>query len=226
MKSIFCHKAKVAPPAANTLRFEFSNQSYNPVANGVGSSGTWKRCEFMPGNVWDWTRNNRSWNSAFDEALQNQVTTGYIDVIDAGDTSFVTDMGSLFRRCTAIRSLCLFNTSNVTSFRLFASRCSIERIPLYDTGKVTNFDFAFYFCQRLKSIPLFDTSKASSVSFMFQDCFEVESGALDLYNQMSTQTTPPATHDLTFSNCGRDTATGAAELAQIPVSWGGTMPNP
>lgn len=222
MKSIFCHKAKAVPPAANTLRFEFSNQNYNPVTAGVGSSGTWKRCEFMPGNVWDWTRNNSSWSSAFDEAFQNPASIGYIDVIDAGDTSSVTNMSSLFRRCTAIRSLCLFDTSNVTSFRLFASRCSIERIPLYNTGKVTNLDYAFYFCTMLKVVPLFDTSKATSVSFMFQDCLEVESGALDLYTKMSTQTTLPATHSLTFSNCGRDTETGAAELAQIPQSWGGT----
>jgi hypothetical protein len=57
---------------------------------------------------------------------------------------------------------------------------------------------------------------------MFQDCFNVESGALDIYAQMTTQTTPPNSHNLTFSNCGRDTETGTAELAQIPVSWGGT----
>jgi hypothetical protein len=29
-------------------------------------------------------------------------------------------------------------------------------------------------------------------------------------------------HTYTFAWCGRDTITGAAELAQIPSSWGGT----
>ena len=27
-----------------------------------------------------------------------------------------------------------------------------------------------------------------------------------------------------FKDCGKDTATGAAELAQIPSDWGGTAP--
>ena len=35
MKSIFCHKAKAVPPAANTLRFEFSDQSYSPVTGAA-----------------------------------------------------------------------------------------------------------------------------------------------------------------------------------------------
>lgn len=37
--------------------------------------------------------------------------------------------------------------------------------------------------------------------------------------QASTQANPPANHSYTFTNCGRDTPTGAAELAQIPSGW-------
>jgi len=54
---------------------------------------------------------------------------------------------------------------------------------------------------------------------MFYNCYKVESGALALYQQASTQATPPSSHSGTFSNCGRDTVTGAAELAQIPSNW-------
>jgi hypothetical protein len=57
---------------------------------------------------------------------------------------------------------------------------------------------------------------------MFRDCLNVQSGALALYQQASTQTTPPSDHSYTFTNCGKNTQTGAAELAQIPSSWGGT----
>ena len=46
-----------------------------------------------------------------------------------------------------------------------------------------------------------------------------------MYQQMSTQATPPTSYTDTFKNCGRDTTTGAAELAQIPESWGGTAPD-
>jgi hypothetical protein len=57
---------------------------------------------------------------------------------------------------------------------------------------------------------------------MFNDCLNVQSGALALYQQASTQTTPPSEYYNTFYNCGSNTTTGAAELAQIPSSWGGT----
>lgn len=220
MKSIFCHKAKTAPPAANTLRFEFSDQSYSPVTDGVGSSGTWKKCDWFLSNVWDWTRNNPNWSGSFDNAFNN--TGNLVKIIDAGDTSGVTNLSRMFRACASITELCLFDTSNVTSFYIFTSRAKFSKIPLYDTRNVTNFEYAFYSCQSLKTIPLLNTEKATAVSYMFQDSFNVEIGALELYNQMSTQTTPPASHNLTFSKCGRDTVTGAAELAQIPVSWGGT----
>lgn len=65
-------------------------------------------------------------------------------------------------------------------------------------------------------------TSATTVDWCFAGCSNVESGALALYNQMSTQTTPPQYHQYCFTNCGRDTVTGAAELAQIPSSWGGT----
>jgi hypothetical protein len=57
---------------------------------------------------------------------------------------------------------------------------------------------------------------------MFIDCTNVQSGALALYQQMSTQTTQPTVYGDCFTNCGSNTTTGAAELAQIPASWGGT----
>lgn len=220
MKSIFCHKAKAAPPAANTLRFEFGNQSYNPVTDGVGSSGTWKRCEFMPGNVWDWTRNNPNWSYSFNEAFNN--ANNLVKIIGAGDTSSVTDLSQMFRACASITELCLFDTSNVSSFYIFISRAKISKIPPYDTKNVTSFNYAFFSLQNLKTIPLLNTEKATTVSYMFTDCFNVESGALAIYTQLSTQTNPPSTHLETFSNCGKDTEEGRAELAQIPVSWGGT----
>jgi hypothetical protein len=72
-------------------------------------------------------------------------------------------------------------------------------------------------------IPLFDTSSATNVAGMFGGAKNVESGALALYQQMSTQDNPPSSYSSCFYQCGSNTVTGAAELAQIPTSWGGTM---
>jgi surface protein len=77
----------------------------------------------------------------------------------------------------------------------------------------------FQYCTSLTSIPLFNTSSVTNMSSMFDGCTNVQSGALALYQQASTQTTPPSTHDQTFQNCGSSTTTGAAELAQIPSDW-------
>lgn len=42
---------------------------------------------------------------------------------------------------------------------------------------------------------------------------------IDPYNPLGLPANPPTSHSSTFNNCGRDTTTGAAELAQIPSGW-------
>ena len=96
-----------------------------------------------------------------------------------------------------------------------------DSLTMTNVKVVGNASYMFGYCN-LKTVPLFDTSETTSMSSMFADNYNVESGALALYQQASSQTTPPSTYDICFTNCGRDTVTGAAELAQIPTDWGGT----
>lgn len=130
----------------------------------------------------------------------------------------------MFSTCRALKSVPLFDTSRSTTvYSMFDSCNALEAIPLFDTSNATT---GYGFAQGAKvltQIPLINTSKMTSVAYMFSGCYMVESGALALYNQMSTQTRPPSRHDSAFRNCGRDTASGQVELAQIPTSWGGTQ---
>lgn len=148
-------------------------------------------------NIWDLTYENSDWSGL----LNNH--TDLLEVLGA-NTSNVTNMGSrlvgMFYSCTSLTS-----------------------VPLFDTSKVTNMRYMFYYCTSLTSVPLFDTSNVTDMKNMFRNCKKVQSGALALYQQASTQTTPPTSYASCFTNCGADTQTGAAELAQIPTSWGGTM---
>ena len=159
MKCIFCHKAKAAPPAANTLRFEFGNQSYSPVTAGVGSSGTWKRCNFMPGNVWDWTNTNESWATAFGGGSTTNpgafadYENNPVKVIAAGDTSTVTDFSRFFQNCYAITEVCPIDTSNATTVFLMFSHCE-------NCTKFYDMDFS----------SAVDTNGTAAV---YQDCFEM-----------------------------------------------------
>jgi hypothetical protein len=90
----------------------------------------------------------------------------------------------------------------------------------------SNAEEMFYNCIILRNVPLFGTANITSMKGTFSGCFKVESGALALYQQASSQATPPSNHQNTFKYCGRDTVTGAAELAQIPRDWGGTYTPP
>lgn len=140
-------------------------------------------------NVWDLTYNNTDWSSL----LYNH--TELLEVLGA-NTSDVTNMSYMFARCSALTT-----------------------VPLFDTSNVTDMSLAFYYCSSLTTVPLFDTSKVTNVDGMLAYCLSVESGALALYNQMSSQTVPPVNHNMTFRSCGYLTEAGAAEVAQIPNDW-------
>ena len=136
------------------------------------------------------------------------------------DTSMVTDMSEMFLDCTSLTTVPLFDTSSVTDMRIMFMNCtSLTSVPLLNTSSVTYMSFMFGGCSSLTSVPLLNTSSVTNMNSMFENCKNVQSGALALYRQASTQTTPPSKHSKTFNNCGSDTTTGAAELAQIPSDW-------
>jgi surface protein len=106
-----------------------------------------------------------------------------------------------------------------TDFTKLLSYSNIVEILGANTTSITNMEMMFYGCLSLTSIPLFNTSKVTNMDYMFERCLMVQSGALAFYQHASTQAIPPTNHTDTFSDCGRDTTTGAAELAQIPSDW-------
>lgn len=107
--------------------------------------------------------------------------------------------------------------------QMFFRADGLTATPYFETSGVVNMKSFFYNSIALKTISLYHTDSVTYVDTAFCRCTAVESGALALYNQMSTQSSVPSSHTNTFQYCGRDTITGAAELAQIPTSWGGTM---
>ena len=100
---------------------------------------------------------------------------------------------------------------------LYGQTDLLEVIGANTTG-VTDMNGLFHGCRSLTSIPLFNTSNVTAMNVMFYNCYNVQSGALALYRQASSQATIPE-HSMTFRDCGIDTTTGRAELAQIPSDW-------
>ena len=192
-------------------------------------------------NIWDIYKSSNDWSGLFvgwpggfyTESVLGANTTGVTNMsslfdgcsftsVPLFDTSSVTDMSDMFYRCLYLTSVPLFDTSSVTDMtNMFNSCSSLTSVPLFDTSSATDMSEMFASCTALTNVPLFDTSSATNTTAMFASCERVQSGALALYNQASTQTTPPATHTNMFMYCGAATLSGRAELEQIPISWGG-----
>ena len=197
------------PP--NTFRVRTSDGDV-PYRSSTTSYDT---ATLVPGtsNVYDVYKSGTSLSGIFLRA------SNVVEVLGA-NTSGATSMDYLFYECYYLTSVPLFDTTSVTSMRSMFTDCqSLTSVPLYDTSNVTRMDDMFYDCETLTSIPLFNTSSVTNMNSMFLNCVAVETGSLALYQQASTQSTPPTNHARTFYGCGANTTTGAAELAQIPSDW-------
>ena len=212
--------AKEAPAlATRSMRFDFKYDHFNPITglNDLSASGfIWTH---VADDVYDFHYDNANWGyrtlptingGLFNVYAYKQgsstitpMTQHQFDIIDA-DLTGVTDVSYLFNSAWPVQNIfSIRNTSSVTDFRYFIGH--------------NNRSIA------IPNIPLFDTSSATNVSYMCLNTRKVESGSLALYQQMSSQVSPPSSYAYCFSNCGSQTTTGAAERAQIPTSWGGTM---
>lgn len=191
------------PPDPYTLRFRFSNKSFDPreVAWGSGFKGTWK--PYMPSKgLWDWTYENSSWADCFWLRLQDQYigAGNAVKIVGYGDLSGVTSatrmfgdchnltqvtnlyfpsctgMGLMFENCTGLLEIPRFDTSHMTSLLYAFKGCTrLKYVPLLDTSNVTQFGYMFAGCTSLQVVPAFDTSKATSMGNMFDGCTALKS---------------------------------------------------
>ena len=199
------------PP--NTVRVR-TNDGNVPIKGSITSYDT---ATLVPGtsDVYDVYKSGISFNNLLRGSYN-------ITEVLGANTTGVRNMATMFYYCSDLTSVPLFDTSSVTNMgNMFDGCSSLTSVPLFDTSSVTYMGYMFSECTNLTTVPLFNTSKVTNMDSMFYYCTKVQSGALSLYQQASSQTTPPSSHSDTFLECGSNTVTGAAELAQIPTSWGG-----
>ena len=153
-------------------------------------------------------------------------TVPLFDTSNVGTRPLIPDsMSEMFYGCTHLTSVPLFDTSNVQSMNNMFSGCvNLTEIPLFNTSRVKNLGGMCYNCRSIRSVPLLDTSSCLWMPGIFQNCINVETGAYNLYVQASTQSRVPDDYQDAFASCGINSVSGAAELSQIPSSWGGTAP--
>ena len=145
------------------------------------------------------------------------------------DTSNVTNMGAMFRKCSALTTLDLssFNTSNVTDMSSMFYQCnnliSLD-LSSFDTSNVTRMDKMFNDCSALTSLDVrnFDTSNVTSIFRMFDDCASLTELRLDncsnnTINKIITSSSFPTFTDGSIHTiyCKRTNASGLTP----PQGW-------
>ena len=169
--------------------------------------------------------------------------------VPAIDTSKVVDASSMFSGCTSLTAAPSISTALVeNAMRMFDGCTGITSVPNYSLSKNENASYMFRGCTALTTFPALYIGRATTavsmferctaltavpalnvgataqyqslqdVTDMFDGCRAVASGALDLYTALSGLVSM-STHYRCFRDCGIDTETGAAELAQIPSDW-------
>lgn len=219
-----------------TIRLKFNTGVIPTFENWAGTPIPGTQVSEEP-NIWDLTYNDSDWQAL----LYGQ--SDLIEVLGANTTN-VTNIKKMFKDCISLSSVNIFDTSNINKMRelyfdcyslinapslnvsnvndlgsLYVNCYSLTSIPYIDTRNAKNIDYICFNCSALKEVPLLDTTNVFDCSHAFQGCVNVESGALALYQQASTQANIPYYHNETFRNCGINTTAGAAELAQIPNGW-------
>jgi surface protein len=100
------------------------------------------------------------------------------------NTASVTDMASMFNACRSLRSVPLFNTSIVTNFNSSFTNCSsLLTVPLFNTSSVISMNSMFSGCGALKFVPLFVTSIVTDMGAMFSSC--VSLSHIPIFNTVS-----------------------------------------
>ena len=93
-------------------------------------------------------------------------SNGYLKTISSATTS-----QSMFRTCSSLTTIPLFDLSKVAStISMFRDCAALTSIPLFDLSNVTDASYMFYGCTTLTTVPLFNLSKATSVVGLFYGC--------------------------------------------------------
>lgn len=154
-----------------------------------------------------------------DSAINYFSKSAVTGLLGANGTGLTVVPSSLTSLTGTVGNLYLPDTTSLYSF--FAGS-SITSIGAIYAPNVTNINEMCNNNSYLTAVPDLYLNSITSCNNAFYGCINVESGALALYNKLAALGAQITAHNQTFAGCGSNTVTGAAELAQIPSSWGGT----
>lgn len=187
------------------LVFEFSVSDFIPSTTLFASryTGNWSQVSSSP-NRWKLTINN------FVHYIQSSIDFGIGLPFLFCDTRSTDYDGLLISSNLGGGTCKLIDSGNLDITDSNGNTC-------------VTMDRMFHTCTGLTYIEPMHCSNVQNVGGMFQGCENVTEGSLAQYTWFINNNNNITNHSSTFSNCGSSTQTGVAELAQIPVGWGGTL---
>lgn len=185
--------------------FEFSGSEFVPTSTLINSNyrniANWSQVSSSP-NRWKLTINN------FVDYYSGATHIGmglaflFIDSYDQSGNLTPDNLGSVTCK--------LIDSGNFDIIDSNGNTCDTMDRMFKDGTSLTEFS-------------TIQCSNVATVGGMFQGCENVTEGALAQYTWFINNNNNITNHSSTFSDCGYNTQTGLAELAQIPVGWGGTL---
>lgn len=155
-----------------TMRFEFSDYSYDPTSESWVDGSFWVQVSTSP-NVWDFTYARSVWG---DGSKDSPVEGRFIDRgntvrVLGGNLQGVTSTYQLLADNTALTEVHAFDTSTLQKLDHMFSGCTIlQTIPLLNLSSAKNVMGMCEGCTGLTSIPSIDFSDALYCSNIFSGC--------------------------------------------------------
>ena len=145
--------------------------------------------------------------------------TSHLIEVPNFDFSASYNVAQMFRDCVMLESVPDFDLQDSRyAYEMFSNCRSLKALPAMQVSKIGH---PYYYDGHWLSETL-------AMHYMFRDCKNAASGITAMYTALSTNGydtaaqeagTTPCTHDRTFENCGVDSPTGSAELANVPSDW-------
>lgn len=206
-----------------TFRFKFSDTSFNPSTTLASSNLTWTVANASRG-LWDATSiqtGNTPYRDLFSSLLTSTNMGQVFCEIIGANTTGITDASNMFYNCNRLTNVCVMDLSTLSIANFMFSDCTyLQVFPSMNLDNLAGAGGMFQRCSSLLEVPDFgQLPNISNVGGMFYNCTHVRSGALAMYNILSTRITTYAYYRQCFYNCGSMTQTGSAELVQIPSGW-------
>ena len=128
----------------------------------------------------------------------------------------------MFAGCSELLSAPNIDLSLCTKiYGMFEYCTKMRTSPDYDIHSANNISYMYWNCESLTTIPDLTVSpNMTDCRLAFAGCRNASGGILRMFNKLKDISTI-TDHAGCFLNCGVDSPTGAAELAQIPSDWKG-----